>query len=469
MIGADEEILDCFAGGGGASLGIEMALGRSPTIAINHDPEAMAMHEANHPNTRHLCESVYRVSPRDAVGGRKVGAAWFSPDCTYHSRARGGKPFRDPKSAKGRRGLAWQVTRWAREVRPRFIALENVVELLDWCPSGDDGRPDYTRRGLTFRRWVGELKACGYEVDWRQLRACDYGTPTTRKRLFLIARCDGLPLIWPVPTHGVSTPLVPLKPYRTAAECIDFDIPARSIFDRKKPLAEKTLARIARGIRKFVIESGSPFVIPLTHGGDVRVHGGDDPLPKSVSAVRGDDAVGGRTLIPVGYGEREGQDPRALDIREPLGTLVAGGVKHRVSFAFLAKHYGGNEATGSALHRPIDTITTQDHHALVTAHTIGDRRAEVRAFLAAHGIHDPIVRVNGQTYEIADITSRMLEPRELFRAQGFHDSYVIDPIVDGKPLSKTAQVRMCGNSAPPPVVAAIIRANCQWQEDRVAA
>jgi DNA (cytosine-5)-methyltransferase 1 len=262
----DELVVDNFAGGGGASLGIEWALGRSPDIAVNHDPEAIAMHEANHPNTRHICGNVWDVNPKGVTNGRRVGLAWFSPDCTFHSKARGAKPFRDPKSAKGRRGLAWVVTRWARAVKPRVCVVENVEELQDWGPLDANGRPDPERAGLTFRRWVGQLRACGYEVEWRELRACDFGAPTIRKRLFVIARCDGKPIVWPEPTHGPGR----AKPWRTAAECIEWSLPCPSIFltreegkaiGVKRPLVEKTLARIARGVRRFVLEAPTPFIV----------------------------------------------------------------------------------------------------------------------------------------------------------------------------------------------------------------
>lgn len=474
-IHADELIVDGFAGGGGTSLGIEQALGRSPDIALNHDPEALVMHEINHPNTRHLLGNIWDTRPSDVVGGRPVGLAWFSPDCTFHSKARGSKPFRDPKSAKGRRGLAWVVTRWAHAVRPRVIVVENVEELQQWGPLGLDGRPDKARQGLTFRRWVGRLRTLGYAVEWRELRACDYGAPTTRKRLFVIARCDGQPITWPKPTHGPER----AQPYRTAAECIEWSEPCPSIFERVRPLADKTLARIARGIRRFVLEASAPFVVKYngTGGGPRRL---DAPLDTVVTRDRF--ALVAPTLYHSGNGERPGQAPRVYDVQAPLGTVMAEGVKHALAVAFLAKHYGGNEGSGQRLDAPASTITTVDHHALVAAHVChlrgadrggrsaeaplptitagGTHLAEVRAFLVRHGgAVEPVVRVAGETYAVADIGMRMLQPRELFRAQGFPDSYVIDPVVDGAPLSKTAQVRMVGNSVSPPMARAIVEAN----------
>ncbi len=478
MLAAHELIVDNFAGGGGASLGIEEATGRSPDIAVNHDPEAIAMHAANHPTTHHLCGDVWDVNPRAVCGGRPVGLLWASPDCKHFSKAKGGKPVQKKKKI---RGLAWVVIRWAREVRPRVIVLENVEEFQTWGPLDEGGRPDPDRRGLTFRRWLGQLQAAGYVVEWKELRACDYGAPTTRKRLFLVARCDGQAIVWPEPTHGPGR-----EPYRTAAECIDFTLPCPSIFGRARPLAENTLRRIARGITKFVIGSAAPFVIPLTHHGDARVHGLEEPFPTITAAHRGELALVAPTLIVQSWGERKGQAPRILDIEAPLGTIVAGGIKQALVCAFLAKHYGGNETPGSAVTRPFDTVTCIDHHALVEVKT-GARSLEVRAFLTkfygtstgqaldtplgtvcAGAEHFGLVTVEGQAYEIADIGMRMLTPRELFRAQGFPDSYVIDPPYRGKPMTKTAQVRMCGNSVSPVMSRAIIAANLS-RPQRVAA
>jgi DNA (cytosine-5)-methyltransferase 1 len=464
----NEIIVDNFAGGGGASLGIEQALGRSPDIAVNHDPEAVAMHEANHPTTQHLCGDVWEYDPIAVCGGRPVGLLWASPDCKHFSKAKGGKPVQ-----KKIRGLAWVVVRWAKTVRPRVIILENVEEFQTWGPLTPAGLPDPQKRGLTFQRWLRELRACGYVVEMKQLRACDYGAPTTRKRLFVIARRDGQPIVWPSPTHGPG-----LLPFRTAAECIDWTIPSPSIFTRKKPLAENTLRRIARGIRRFVLEAAEPFVIPVSHSGDARVHGIGEPLRTITAGSRSPFALVAPTLIQTGYGEREGQAPRSLDLGAPMGTLVAGGVKQALVSAFLAKHYGGNESPGSSLAKPFDTITCKDHHSLVTVAHGRDRRPQVRAFLtkyygASHGqsLAEPLhtittlprfglVTVDGEDFEIVDIGMRMLAPRELFRGQGFPDSYVIDPIFNGRPLTGTAQVRMCGNSVSPVISRALVAANC---------
>lgn len=431
-----ELIVDLFAGGGGASEGIRLALGRDPDIAVNHSAEAIAMHTANHPSTRHFLEDVFDVNPRRVCGDRPVGLLWMSPDCTHFSKAKGGKP-----RSKNTRSLAWVAHRWAAEVRPRVICLENVEEFAGWGPLLEDGTPCPKRVGETFREWRRALEALGYAIEHRTLVAADYGAPTTRKRLFLVARCDGAPIVWPEPTHGKGR----AHPWRTAAEIIDWTIPCPSIFERARPHAEATLRRIATGVRRYVIETSRPYVV-----GHVAA-----------------------SLVQRGYGEREGQAPRALDITKPLGTVVAGGVKHGLVAAFLSKHYGG--VVGHDLHRPIGTITTQDHHAL-TAATLApsrvDHRAEVRAFLAryapASGLlgREPVVHIGGEPHEIVDIGMRMLVPAELFAAQGFRDGYDVD--LDGTLTART-QTRLAGNSVCPPLAAAIVGANVRLDEGRAAA
>jgi DNA (cytosine-5)-methyltransferase 1 len=486
----DELIVDNFAGGGGASTGIEQAFGRPVDVAINHSPEAVAMHAINHPHTVHHCESVFEVDPEQITGNQPVGLAWFSPDCTHFSKAKGGAP-RSPRV----RGLAWVVIRWARRVKPRVIMLENVEEFQDWGPLLEDGLPCPERRGKTFSQWMGQLQTAGYKVEVRQLRACDYGAPTTRRRLFVIARRDGLPIVWPEPTHGPGRPL----PYRTAAECIDWSIPCRSIFERARPLAENTLRRIARGVMRYVVNSADPFIVPIANWSADTVQAIGEPLRTITAWPKGGAfSVVAPTLVQTGYGERPGQAPRSLDLLTPLGTVVAAGQKHALVSAFLAKHYGGNETPGTAMPRPMDTVTTQDHHALVASHltklrgtttaqaatdplhTIsagGTHFAEVRALLIKYygSDQDPrleeplhtvttrhrfgLVTVQGQQYRIEDIGMRMLQPRELFRAQGFPEDYVIEFEHNGKPLPKAAQVRLCGNSVPPPLSRALVEAN----------
>nr|WP_319250474.1 DNA cytosine methyltransferase [uncultured Celeribacter sp.] len=665
-------IIDSFAGGGGASTGIEIALGRSPDVAINHNPDALALHEANHPETLHLINSVYAVSPDDVCAGREVGLAWFSPDCKHFSKAKGGKPV-----AKNIRDLAWVVVHWAERVKPRVIILENVEEFQDWCPLDENNYPDKTRKGETFRAWVKALKKLGYKIEWKELRACDYGAPTIRKRLFVVARCDGLPIVWPKPTHaptpellrdGFGDPHDPKyqpKPYRTAAECIDWSIPCPSIFDTSaqikekfglranRPLADNTLSRVARGMKRYVLDAERPFIVNLTHGARtediaepfktitganrgekaviapsltrfnsgatgqdmrepmstitanswIKKPGGAAPIgllapllatmrnsqkpwqevskpthtitaggagqsliaPSLMSlkgTARRDSAVtaphptilagGGHsalispvltyaqqgggcrdirdphhticanakdqnsviipTLIQTGYGERKGQAPRSLDINAPLGTVVAGGIKHATAAAFLAQQNGGpkmdNHAgrdlrdpmstvtaagsqqtpvaaffakyygtgDGARMDEPIHTVTVKDRFAHTQAELSvppfspehESRAREVADLLRAHGSWDGgefvTLTIDGCEYVIVDIGLRMLTPRELFNAQGFPRDYVIEGTWDDdgvfREFAKYVQVSCCGNSVCPDLAAALVRANC---------
>ncbi len=429
-------VADLFAGAGGATVGIEAALGRLVDVAINHSATALAVHAANHPETTHLCGDIWSYAPLEVTKGRPVDFLWGSPTCTFFSRAKGG-PL-DRRKALKVRSLAWVLGRWARDprTRPRMWMVENVESFEHWGPLLVDGKPCPERRGKTFRRWVRELERFGYDIEWRNLSACDYGAPTTRRRIFVVGRCDGEPIAWPEPTHGRG-----LLPYRGAADVIDWSIPVPSIFDRSKPLADTTLRRIARGIHRFVL-SGDPYIV----GSNVAA-----------------------TLIQRGYGERKGQAPRCMDIRQPLGTVVAGGVKHAlVTAAFVAKHFGGNESPGQSLRQPLGTVTCRDHHALVVASGYGDRRAEVRALLDRfpEGRGEP--SLFAPAIEIADIGMRWLTPRELARAQGFDDSFRLDIEVDGKPLGVTEQVKLIGNSVSPVVAEALVRANLRRGEVRAA-
>ena len=500
---ADELIVDSFAGGGGASLGIEQALGRSPDIAINHDREAIAMHTVNHPSTKHFCEDVWKVDPVKATAGKPVGLMWLSPDCKHFSKAKGGKPVE-----KKIRGLAWVAVHWVKALKkraPRVIVLENVEEFRDWGPVMEDGKPCPVRRGFTFRRFVKQLQNLGYAVEHRELVAADFGAPTSRKRLFLIARRDGLPIRWPEPTHGPGRAL----PWRTAAECIDWSIPCPSIFERERPLAENTMKRIARGVQKYVIDCPQPFIVRTAHadeGPNSRrrgqgQHSLDLPLP---TVTASNDYALVRpfvpTLIQTGYGERPGQAPRVPGLEKPLGTCVDG-QKHALVAAYIAKQNGVDDkmVVGQDLFGPVHTITATDQKGLVAStlvklrgtstaqgvaeplHTIsaqGTHFAQVQAFLVKFyseggqwgSLFDPmgtvtakdrmgLVTVDGEPHFIADIGLRMLQPRELFRAQGFPDSYIIDRMPNGMPLPKYAQVRMCGNSVVPACSAALVRAN----------
>jgi DNA (cytosine-5)-methyltransferase 1 len=495
-------IIDLFAGGGGASLGIEAALGRKVDYAINHDPIALAVHKANHPHTIHLTEDIWKVKPSEVTQGRPVDLLWASPDCTHFSVAKGGKPRK-----QSIRSLAWVVVEWARDAKPAVICLENVAEFRSWGPLDDEGKPRKKEMGDTFRKWKRDLEQLGYVIDYRILNASHYGAPTSRKRLFLVARCDGQPIRWPAPTHGG----LGLLPMRSAAECIDWSLPCPSIFGRKKPLAEKTLWRIAQGIKRFVLGSSQPFIVKVNHGGaDARGESIEAPV-STVTAQRRGHALVAPVMIQMGYGEREGQDARALDLHQPLGTVVAGGRKHALVSAFLAKHYGG--VVGVPLDgRPLDTITSWDHYSLSVAclakfrgtdpsqpasgsveeplPTIsagGIHSAEVRAFLTAYysgpddkgqSLDDPartittkdrlaLVTIEGIDYAIIDdIGMRMLEPHELLRAQfgTFAARYDMSAA-----KTKTAQVRLIGNSVCPEVAQALVAANVARTEIREAA
>lgn len=479
-------VVDNFAGGGGASLGIEQALGRPVDVAINHDPEAISMHANNHPDTKHYLTDVWEVDPLEATGGQHVDLAWFSPDCKHFSKAKGGKPV-----SKRIRGLAWVVIRWAKAVRPDVIMLENVEEFQTWGPLDASGLPCPKRKGRTFRSWVSQLKNLGYQIEWRELRACDFGAPTIRKRLFLIARCDGLPIIWPEESHGPGRE----HPFRTAAECIDFSLPCPSIFGRKRPLAEKTLARIAKGIERYVFNDPQPFIVGVGgRMGQTKERGMDTPLQTLTS--KADSAMVMPYLIPR-HGERPTQEARTRQVDLPLPTITPTQNGAQLVAAFLAQHNTG--MTGHDARKPVSTITGRGtQQQLVTSHLVklrnnqfgqqlsipmptltagGGHVGEVRAFLTKYygkgfgqSIDEPIhtvptrdtfglVTVHDAEYQIVDIGMRMLTPAELFAAQGFPDRYEIAPYQDGKPLTKTAQVRMCGNSVSPPVARALVEAN----------
>lgn len=368
-------IIDNFAGGGGASTGIEAALGRPVDVAINHDPQAVAMHRVNHPGTHHYCQSVWRADPLEVTKGRPVALAWFSPDCKHFSKAKGGKPVE-----KNIRDLAWVVVLWAKRVRPAVIMLENVEEFQTWGPLTDEGQPCPDRRGQTFEHWKRELRRYGYKLEMKEMRAVDYGgkvlapAPTIRKRLFIIARCDGLPIVWPERTHGPADhPDVvagKLKPWRVAADFIDWALPCPSIFDTseeimrtwgiraKRPLADATLKRIARGVCRYVLNTPKPFIV-RTDMASAAARNGVHPIsePARTQTTSGSFAVVSPTLIQTGYGERQGQAPRALDIQAPIGTQVAGGGKHAVVAAFLAQHNTG--VVGHAATEPVSTLTSK--------------------------------------------------------------------------------------------------------------
>jgi len=381
-----ELIIDNFAGGGGASTGIELALGRHVDIAINHDAKAIAMHTANHPQTKHYCESVWDIDPREVTQGRPVGLVWLSPDCKHFSKAKGGKPVE-----KKIRGLAWIALRWAAVAKPRVIMLENVEEFVTWGPLDSEGKPCKKNKGREFKAFVNALNRQGYEVEYKELRACDYGAPTIRKRLFLIARRDGQPIVWPEPTH--FDPVLEQKRskargekcrqfWRTAADCIDWSIPCPSIFTRKKPLADATQRRVAKGIVKYVVNNPNPYIVRVekditpfisehANASNQRNMPLDEPLRTQCAQVKGGHfSIVTPSLVEIGYGEREGQLPRTQNIERPLGTIVSSSVKHALVAPVISTYYGEkskDEVRGIALDQPLHTQTTENRHALVSA------------------------------------------------------------------------------------------------------
>lgn len=430
--------MDNFAGGGGASTGIELATGYSVDIAINHDPEAIRMHKTNHPNTKHYCEDVWQVDPVEACNGHPVGLAWFSPDCKHFSKAKGGKP-----KDKFIRGLAWVACRWAGLVRPRVIMLENVEEFKTWGPLNRRKHPIKSKQGKTFEKFVQQLTDLGYEVQFQELIAADYGAPTMRKRFFLIARCDGKPIVWPEPTHGAADSEQvkngSLKPYVGAYTQIDFSRPCPSIFDTSeeikekygiravRPLAPKTMARIARGLKKFVLENPEPFIIQCNHGGERRPNDIREPMP----TITGKHGYGIVEPYMVQIGQTGFAADRSKDVRDPLHTITTSAGHFGEVRAFLIKYYGSG--TGQDIKEPLDTVTAQDRFGLV--------------------------EIDGTEYQIADIGLRMLEPSELYGCQGFPEDYIIDHDYTGKTYPRSEQVRRCGNAVCPPIPAALVKSN----------
>lgn len=600
-------VIDLFAGGGGASTGIEQAIGRHVDIAINHDPDAIGMHEANHPQTRHYRADVWEICPRQATDGQAVGLLHASPDCTHHSQALGGQP-----RSKEIRSLAWVVHRWAGIAQPDVITLENVEQMLQWspliakrCPNtgrvitldkikdakgkatyrvADPGErvprnnqflvPDKKRLGHNWRHFIQGLRDMGYQVQWRVICNADLGCHSTRTRLYLVARRDGLPIVWPEKTHA-KKPMGQLKSHKPAADCIDWSIPGTSIFGRKKDLADATMRRIAHGMQKYVLGSKEPFIAPAAAaafitkfntgsvGVDLRepvptVTAGGNPVRPGTGTTIGLVAA---SMVQVGYGERKGQEPRALDLQQALGTVVAGGNKFATASAYLVqaghgegkgaakrRSHGTNDITGPIgtvtasgggqslatafmvqanggfnatpardLRDGMSTVTTSgsqqqlavahlttlrrnntgkalaeplpvvcaggEHHGLVQYelgqedeagalrcaaflmryHANGGQWAELSEPMTTITTRDRLALVTvwlkGEPWVIVDITLRMLVPRELYNAQDFPPDYVIDRTAAGKPLTKTAQVRMAGNSVSPLPMRLIVAAN----------
>ena len=616
----DEIVVDFFCGGGGAGTGLEMGLGRAVTVAKNHSPAAISMHTVNHPHAKHFNTDVFEGDPDTECDGRAVGWFHMSPDCTHHSQAAGGQPRK-----REIRNLSWIGLKWAGMKQPRVISLENVKQILQWGPlvakrckstgrviklgggTAEPGEmvpvseqflvPNPKRRGQTWAVFVAELQRLGYAVEWRVIKACDFGAPTSRERLFMIARCDGQPIVWPEPTHA-KNPAKGQQKWLTAAECIDWTIPSKSIFGRKKDLAPATLRRVAKGMRKFVLDAATPFIVPIANWSGESVQSADEPLRTVTSYPKGGAfSIVSPTLVQTGYGERAGQAPRVPGLDQPLGTVVAGGVKHAIAAAHLVKFRFTDE--GKALDEPLPTITsggnykrpagaahamgvstvfmaqmnggfnttaaksitdpmttvtnTGSQQQLVTAnlvhlrgncdarnlndplHTIsagGTHHGLMTAFLerqfgasVGQGLDDPAptitaggggksslvelqlspeveagalrvaaflisyygtenvsganepaptittrdrlalvtVTIKGTPYVIVDICLRMLQPAELYKAQGFPGDYIISHGADGKPFTKTQQVHMCGNSVSPPPMAALARANDPWR------
>lgn len=571
-----ELVVDLFAGGGGASLGIARAY-REPDVAINHNSVAVAVHRINHPNTAHYTCDVFEVDPLVATGDRPVGVLWASPDCRHHSKAKGGAP-----RSKRVRGLAWVIVKWAALTKPRLIHLENVEEFADWGPLDDAGKPVESERGRTFQAFrsvltrglpadhpdmpeiieaVGDsvpvsvlVRGLGYNMDWRERVAADTNTPTIRKRLYIVARRDGRPIVWPIATHA-KNPTGKLKPWRTAAECIDWSIQGRSIFGRKKPLANNTCRRVSRGIWRYVLANAKPFIVPLrgtspahhsVHGTDdplstvsgqgthhalvmphltefanastQRSFGADEPLRTQCAQVKGGHfalvaahitkfranstgsamdeplhtiTAGGDMKRPAGAAHALGMvsaffeqanggfyDGDGRSASDPLSTICVSGANQRLVTAYLVKYYGtGGQWQG--LDEPMHTVPTRDRMGLVEAVQLpanaltpeqlaGARRCA--AFLHEYlpeQFPDAVDAILVGGYVLVDITLRMLVPRELARAQGFGDDYVIERglfevapgVFEERPITKTDQVRLIGNSVCPEEAEALVAAN----------
>ena len=547
----DEIIVDNFAGGGGASTGIELAAGRPVAVAINHDPDAILLHKTNHPYTEHLQASVWDVDPVAVCRGRPVGLAWFSPDCKHFSKAKGAALV-----DRNIRGLAWIVLRWAALVRPRVIMLENVEEFQTWGPVRK-GKPVKSKAGQTFRKWKKQLSDLGYAIEHRELVAADYGAPTTRKRFVLVARCDGKPIVWPEPTHGPrdseAVKAGKLLPWRSAAEIIDWTIPGYSIFDSKqeilerygvkvvRPLAENTMRRVIRGVDKFTIRSGEPFIIqqkfdnqaqdisrPLTTVTSVGAHELCKAIMEpftfsntggSVGADAGDPVHtvrtggGGQILSAanlIQYHTEQTENVRASGMDVPINTVDASN-RYGLTCANLVGYYGNGVPLD--LSEPMHTVTAHDREALRAAHIVefkgqdigqsvasplrtitasAGEFAQCREWLAkANGGnlgHWPEIRellnrhcgyrlkedevillmIRGIAYYIADITLRMLTPRELYNAMGFPPDYIIDRDYMGNDYGKTKQVARCGNAVCPPLAEAMVRANFpEWCGEKI--
>ena len=433
----DGLIIDCFAGGGGASVGIEMALGRKVDIAINHDPEAIRMHTVNHPSTIHLTEDIFKVDLTKYVGDKHVSLMWASPDCTSHSKAKGGQPREN-----GLRILPWAVYKHARDIQPDVLIMENVEEIQKWGPLDDKGYPIKEREGEEYQRFVRSMKLLGYNFDSRELVAADYGAPTTRKRWYAIFRRDGLPIQWPEPTHS-RYPMTGLEPWKECGDYVDWSDLGTSIFGRKKELAEATQRRIANGIRKYIVDNPNPYIVKdkralafmiQYHGEQKAGDSRGQLLTEPIKTIDTSNRYGLVTaFITKFYKTGVGQG-----CNEPLHTITTSQGHFGLVSAFLVKYYG--TGCGQELNSPLATITTKDRFGLVNV----------------------ILDIQGEKYVIYDIFLRMLKPEELKRMQGFPEDYIIDRDINFKPYPAKEQVARIGNSVVPTMAQKLVEANCYY-------
>lgn len=427
-------IIDCFAGGGGASVGIEMALGRSVDIAVNHDPQAIRMHRVNHPDTLHLTEDIFKVDLQKYVGDRHVDLMWASPDCTSHSKAKGGQPRK-----KGLRILPWAVYKHAKTLLPDVIIMENVEEIQQWGPLDEDGHPIPERRGEDYRKFITAMTSLGYDFDSRELVAADYGAPTTRKRWYAIFRRDGKKIVWPVPTHSKDG--IRLPKWKECGDYIDWSDLGKSIFERKKPLAAATMDRIGNGVRKYIIDNPHPYIVKskdalafiIQYHGETRQ--GDSRgqlLTEPIKTIDTSNRYGLVTAFVTKFyktGIGQGCD-------EPLHTITTSPGHFGLVSAFMVKYYG--TGCGQTLDKPLGTITTKDRFGLVNV----------------------LIEIDGEQYVIKDIFLRMLKPEELKLMQGFPEDYIIDRDIAGKTYPIVERVARIGNSVVPVMAEALVSANC---------
>lgn len=432
---ADDLIIDCFAGGGGASTGIEMALGRKIDIAINHDPQAILMHRTNHPDTLHLTEDIFKVDLKKYVGSKHVSLMWASPDCTSHSKAKGGQPRK-----RGLRILPWAVYKHAKSIFPSTIIMENVEEIQQWGPLDDSGKPIKERKGEDYKKFISSMKSLGYTFDCRELVAADYGVPTTRKRWYAIFSRDERNIVWPEPTHSKGG-INGLTPWRQCGNLIDWSDLGKSIFDRKKPLADATMRRIANGYTKYVVNNPHPYI------------------------VREKEAV---AFLIQYHGEQKAGDSRGQFISEPIKTIDTSN-RYGLVTAFISKFY--KSGTGQGCDEPIHTITTSPgHFGLISAFLIkyygtgcGQELSSPLGTITTKdrfGLINVVTDINGEKFILKDIFLRMLKPEELKLMQGFPEDYIIGRDYNGNPYPIKEQVARIGNSVVPIMAQKLVEANC---------